>query len=119
MRSDVAHLWLAAFPASVRVGPFVEPGRSACLRCVDAHLGERDPRRATVLHQLGDRPTGAEPVYDAALALAGAGLAVRDLARHLAGHPSGLRSTTLTLGADLAVTRRGWLRHPHCGCAWG
>jgi hypothetical protein len=119
MRHDVAHLWLAAFPASVRVGPFVEPGRSACLRCVDAHLGERDPRRATVLHQLGERPAGSETAYDAALALVGAGLALRDVARHLAGEPPALRSATLTVGADLAVTHRVWLRHPHCGCAWG
>jgi hypothetical protein len=119
MRSDVPHLWLAAFPTSVRVGPFVEPGRSACLRCVDAHLGERDPRRATVLHQLAERAAGSPTPYDATLALVGAGLALRALARHLAGEPPGLRSTTLTIGADLEVSRRGWLRHPHCGCAWG
>ncbi|WP_191908035.1 TOMM precursor leader peptide-binding protein [Nocardioides cynanchi] len=119
MRGDVPHLWLAAFPERVRVGPLVEPGRSACLRCLDAHLGERDPRRATVLHQLGERPPGSETAYDAALALAGAGLALRALAGHLAGRPSGLRSTTLTVGSDLAVSSRVWLRHPHCGCAWG
>jgi hypothetical protein len=119
MRSDVPHLWLAAFPTSVRVGPFVEPGRSACLRCVDAHLGERDPRRATVLHQLAERAARSPTPYDATLALVGAALALRDLARHLGGAPPGLRSTTLTVGVDLEVTRRGWLRHPHCGCAWG
>ena len=27
----------------VRVGPFVVPGATACLRCLDAHLGERTP----------------------------------------------------------------------------
>jgi hypothetical protein len=119
MRSDVPHLWLAAFPDRVRVGPLVEPGRSACLRCLDAHLGERDPRRATVLAQLAERAPGPQTAYDAALAQAGAALAVRDLARQLAGEPSALRSTTLTIGTDLEVTRRVWLRHPHCGCAWG
>ena len=41
---------------AVRIGPFVEPGRTACLRCVDAHLGDVDPRRATVLHQLEELP---------------------------------------------------------------
>ena len=119
MRGDVAHLWLAAFPDRVRIGPLVEPGRSACLRCLDAHLGERDPRRATVLHQLGERPAGSETAYDAALALAGAGLALRDVSCHLAGGPSALRSTTLTIDSELEVSRRVWLRHPHCGCAWG
>lgn len=119
MRRDLPHLWLAAFPRSVRLGPLVEPGRSACLRCVDAHLGERDPRRATVLHQLGERPAGRDAAYDAVLALAGAGLALRDVTRHLDGEPPALVSTTLTIGNDLEVTRRVWLRHPHCGCAWG
>ena len=27
-------------------------------------------------------------------------------------------SATLTLGADLALPRRDWPRHPHCGCSW-
>ncbi len=56
VRDDVPHLWLAVLPTSVRIGPFVEPGRTACLRCVDARLGERDARRATVLHQLDELP---------------------------------------------------------------
>jgi hypothetical protein len=119
MRRDVVHLWLAAFPSAVRVGPLVEPGRSACLRCLDAHLGERDLRRATVLHQLGELPPGHTTAYDAALAMVGSGLAMREIARHLDGEPPALRSATLTVGSDLGVTRRDWLRHPHCGCAWG
>jgi hypothetical protein len=119
MQHDVRHLWLAAFPASVRVGPFVEPGRTACLRCLDAHLGERDPRRATVLHQLGELPAAHATPYDAALAMVGSGLALRELARHLDGELAALRSATLTVGSDLQVTTRAWLRHPHCGCAWG
>src|SRR5262249_3919740 len=56
VRDDVVHVWMATFPDRVRIGPFVAPGRSACLRCVDAHLGDRDVRRATVLHQLEELP---------------------------------------------------------------
>jgi hypothetical protein len=119
MRRDVPHLWLAAFAASLRIGPFVDPGRSTCLRCVDAHLGDRDPRRATVLHQLGDPSSPVDAAYDAALALVGAGWALRDVARHLDGTPPALRSVTVTVTSDLEVSHREWLRHPHCGCAWG
>jgi hypothetical protein len=119
MQRDVPHLWLAVFPASVRVGPFVEPGRSACLRCLDAHLGERDPRRATVLLQLGELSARHPMAYDAALAMVGSGLALREMARYLDGDLAALRSATLTVGSDLEVARRAWLRHPHCGCAWG
>lgn len=118
-RDDIAHLWLTVLPGAVRVGPFVEPGRTACLRCLDAHLGERDARRATVLHQLDEQPgglgTGADPVL---LQLAAA-LAVRDVVRRLDGEVPSLRSASVTVGADLEIARREWLRHPHCGCAWG
>jgi hypothetical protein len=51
--------------------------------------------------------------------MVGSGLAVREIARYLDGEPPALRSATLTVGSDLEVTRRDWLRHPHCGCAWG
>ena len=119
VRDDVAHLWLAVLPAAVRIGPFVEPGRTACLRCVDARLGERDARRATVLHQLDDLPVAPYAVWDPCLLDLGVAWAVRDVVRRLDGEPPALRSATVTVTADLEVTRRDWLRHPHCGCAWG
>jgi hypothetical protein len=119
VRDDVPHLWLAVLPGSVRIGPYVEPGRTACLRCVDAHLGDLDLRRATVLHQLEELPSapGADP-EPCLLALAVA-WAVRDVARRLEGRLSSLCSATVTITDELEVTRREWLRHPHCGCAWG
>jgi len=119
MRDDVAHLWVAVTPGRVRLGPFVEPGRSACLRCVDAHLGERDPRRATVLHQVAGLPPSPYAVVDPALLDLAAAWAARDVRRHLDGLGSSLRSADVTLTDDLGVSRREWLRHPHCGCAWG
>jgi hypothetical protein len=119
VRDDVTHLWVAILPGSVRVGPYVEPGRTACLRCVDAHLGDLDPRRATVLHQLEDLPSAPLIDPDPCLVQLAVAWAVRDLVRVLDGCPSSLRSATVTLTEDLDVTRRDWLRHPHCGCAWG
>ena len=93
--------------------------RSACLRCVDAHLGEIDPRRATVLHQLDDLPSAPLVDPDPCLLHLAVAWAVRDIVRILDGSPPSLRSATLTVSEDLDVTRRDWLRHPHCGCAWG
>jgi len=119
VREDVVHLWLAVLPASVRIGPFVEPGRTSCLRCLDAHLGERDARRATVLHQLDELPVAPYAVWDPTLLDLGAAWAVRDVVRRLDGEPPALRSASVTVTADLEVIRRDWLRHPHCGCAWG
>jgi hypothetical protein len=119
VRDDVPHLWLAVLPTAVRVGPFVEPGRTACLRCVDARLGERDARRATVLHQLDELPVAPYAVWEPCLLDLGVAWAVRDTVRRLDGEAPALRSATVTVTADLEVTRRDWLRHPHCGCAWG
>jgi hypothetical protein len=118
VRDDTPHLWLAVLPGSMRIGPYVEPGRTACLRCVDAHLGDRDPRRARVLHQLEQDPPPPHPVDRGLFALAAAWV-VRDVVRALDGQAPSLRSATVTVSDDLAVTRRDWLRHPHCGCAWG
>lgn len=119
VRDDVAHVWLAVLPAAVRVGPFVEPGRTACLRCLDAHLGDRDPRRATVLHQLEELPVAPTTDPDPCLVRIGVGWAVRDVVRRLDGRPASLHSATVTVTNELEVTRADWLRHPHCGCAWG
>jgi hypothetical protein len=119
VRDDIAHLWLAVLPRSVRVGPFVEPGRSSCLRCVDAHLGERDPRRATVLHQLEELPSAPLTDPDPCLVQLAVAWAVRDVVRRLDGGEPALRSATVSVTTDLEVTRTEWLRHPHCGCAWG
>jgi hypothetical protein len=118
VRDDVPHLWLAVLPGRVRIGPFVDPGLTACLRCLDAHLGDRDPRRATVLLQLEDQPRAAFPP-DPLGVLVGCAWAVRDVVRRLDGLVPSLRSATLTVGDDLQLERRDWLRHPHCGCAWG
>jgi hypothetical protein len=119
VRDDTRHVWLAVLPRAVRIGPFVEPGRTACLRCVDAHLGDRDPRRATVLHQLEELPCAPERDPDHCLVQLGVAWAVRDLVRLLDGRAPALRSATVTITADLELTRTDWLRHPHCGCAWG
>ncbi len=119
VRDDVPHLWLTVLPATVRIGPFVEPGRTACLRCIDARLGERDARRATVLHQLDELPVAPYAVWEPCLLDLGVAWAVHDTVRRLDGDAPALRSATVTVTADLEVTRRDWLRHPHCGCAWG
>jgi hypothetical protein len=119
VRDDVSHLWLSVLPTSVRIGPFVEPGRTACLRCLDAHLGDLDPRRATVLHQLQEVAAARRADPDPCLVQLGVAWAVRDVVRRLDGRAPALRSATVTVTADLEVVCRDWLRHPHCGCAWG
>lgn len=114
------HLVLAVTAHGIRVGPFVQPGRTACQQCVDAHLGDRDGRRTLVLRQqrLAAAPWGLPEPADPGLVLLGLGWAARDLVNALDGVRPATWSATVEVGPDLDVRRRHWLRHPHCGCCW-
>jgi len=115
LRAGRPHLVLGAGPRGYRLGPFVAPGTTACLRCVDAHLAERDPRRGVVVEQLAGRTSDPdEPVLEA-LAVT---WAVRDALRYLDGADPSTWSATIDLDVELDPRRQVWSRHPHCGCAW-
>ncbi len=110
------HLVLAGTgrPGELRLGPLVDPGRTACLRCVDAHEAEHDPRRSLVLEQLAALPA---PPPDPALVVLAAGWAAREATAFLAGRRPVTWSATVDLGMAAPVVR-AWERHPHCGCGW-
>ena len=120
LRERRPHLVVRLVDGVIVLGPFVEPGRTACLRCLDAHRHDADPEHIPVLHRYihepradghPDEPPGAA----AALALA---WAARDLSGwHAGGRPATL-STTVTLDPG-GLTAATWLRHPECVCGWG
>jgi len=115
------HLLLSTVEGRVRLGPFVVPGRTACLRCVDAHLDEVDPRRSVIVHQYAEQgwPVDVPPPDDPALMTLALAWATRDLVSYLEGDRPSLWSATVRIEPDLALTREEWTRHPHCGCCWG
>lgn len=113
VREDLPHLLVGSEPGAMTVGPFVGPGRTACVRCVDAHLGLVDPRRALLLEQV-DVTVPREPALHA-VALA---WAVADLVAYAEGRTPSTWSATVRLDGDLDVRRTPWTRHPGCGCAW-
>ena len=121
LRERQPYLLLRAVEGELVLGPFVDPGRTACLRCLDAHHAERDPAypvlvsRAARVIQSSDN---AEPL-DTALATIALGWAVRDLVRYAEGDPVSTWSATVRFGPDetnLAPTT--WPPHPGCGCGW-
>lgn len=118
VRGSVPHLLVSGGAAGRRVGPFVEPGRTACLRCVDAHEALHDVRRPLLLAQAAraarEQPPPLDPVLDE-LALA---WAVRDVARYVEGDEPSTWSTTVDIGPVAAPEVVRWGRHPECGCAW-
>ncbi len=106
------------------VGPFVEPGETACLRCVDAHHADSDPDWPLLVRQVAeacvrDRVDGVPEPVDPALGELAVAWAVRDLLTHLDGGRPTTRSATLVLDADLGgIEHRPWRRHPECACSW-
>ena len=118
VREGAPHL-LVVCGAAARVGPFVVPGRTACLRCVDAHLAEPDPRRPLVVEQVARATADADGVpVDPTLEVLALAWAVRDLARYAEGDRPATWSATVDIDHAGPAVRRMWERHPHCGCAW-
>lgn len=115
VRRDRPHLLVTLVAGRIRVGPCVVPGVTACLRCVDEHLTDADPRHPLLVEQHLERDPG-DRASPAALQLALA-WAVRDLVALVEGdRPTSWSSTVDLAGAAPEV--RAWRRHPRCGCAW-
>jgi bacteriocin biosynthesis cyclodehydratase domain-containing protein len=123
-RSETPHLLVRLTEGRAVVGPFVVPGRTACLRCLDAHHSDADPAWPLLVRQYADaaardRPDGAPEPLDPLLAAIALAWAARDLASYVDGQRPSTWSCTLELEPLLdAVQTRSWLRHPGCGCTW-
>lgn len=124
MRARVAHLLVRMAEGRALVGPFVEPGRTACLRCVDAHHADADPTWPLLVRQYAGacarpRSDGVPEPLDVLLAGVALAWAARDVATWAEGGRPSLWSTVLTLDAALReVETCTWTRHPECGCSW-
>jgi bacteriocin biosynthesis cyclodehydratase domain-containing protein len=122
-RRGTSHLVVRLVDGGAVLGPFVVPGVTACLRCIDAHQSVRDPDHVVVTARYAratgrPRPDGV-PDLDPTLAHVALAWAVRDVVAHLAGAEPATWSRTLHLGAEPAQRHeQQWLRHPQCGCCW-
>lgn len=118
VRGSVPHLLVTGAATGRRVGPFVQPGLTACVRCVDAHEALHDARRPLLLSQAAraasDWPPPVDPLLDQ-IALA---WAVRDVLRYVEGDEPSTWSATIDIDPLDAPERVRWGRHPDCGCAW-
>ncbi|MGH3346758.1 MAG: hypothetical protein ACRDO4_07230 [Nocardioides sp.] len=116
VQTDRPHLLVTSVAGRTRIGPCVVPGLTACLRCLDEHQADRDPRHVRVVdqHVVVDHTDRPRP-GDLALALA---WAVRDVAVLLDGERPTTWSASVTLRPEGPHVHE-WRRHPRCGCAWG
>jgi hypothetical protein len=118
VRDEVPYLLVRDHGRALVVGPFVVAGATACLRCVDCHHGDADPRRGLVLEQVATQQPLTPVAPDPSLRAVALSLAVRDVVTFLEGGAPATWSATVTVDRSLDLTPRRWLRHPACGCAW-
>jgi bacteriocin biosynthesis cyclodehydratase domain-containing protein len=112
------HLAVSAAEAIGVVGPLVQPGSSACLRCLDLARAERDPAWPLVLAQLADReadPPGCDPVLATAVAAQAAAQVVA-FADQGPVAPATVNGTLELVLPAWQWRRRSWLPHPACWC---
>ncbi len=124
MREQTPYVVVRLTEGRAVVGPFVVPGRTACLRCVDAHHTDADREWPLLVRQYAeatsrDRADGSPEPVDPALAALAVAWAARDLASYVDGGRPSSWSSTLVFDHDLTTLEtRSWLRHPECGCGW-
>ena len=117
-RQRLVHLAVCVSEAIGVVGPLVQPGRTACLRCLDLARADRDPAWPLILAQL---PAGRMDATsgDAVLATA---VAAQAAAQAVAfADRSELAAATTNGTLELALPawqwrRRTWLPHEACTC---
>ena len=114
-----SHLLVTMRETTAAVGPFVQPGRTPCLRCMHLARADRDPHWAALTAQLTGDSRGVESVRRGArhhrrraCRRAGArrGRRSRCEARH------GRRSAGDVGLDDGQLRRRSIAAHPSCGC---
>jgi len=127
IRLRVPHLAVAADEAIGVVGPLVEPGRSACLRCVNLSKAARDPAWPVILAQAGGlagegaggaglavSPQACGTVLAAATAALAAAQALAFIDRAVPLVTAG--GTLEVVLPDWQWRRRSWPPHPACTC---
>jgi hypothetical protein len=100
------------------VGPLVQPGVTACLRCIDLAKAQRDPAWPLILAQLAGR-SADPPGCDAVLATSVAGQAAAQAVAFADRSPLAQATANATLELVLPSwqwRRRSWPPHPACTC---
>ena len=113
-RAGLSHLVVRVEPERAVVGPFVVPGLSPCVRCLDLGRCDLDPEWPLLLAQLARTRSDLDELATSWAVSTAATMAVGWL--HRARVPP--LGTTLELPWDaLAPEARTWRAHPRCGCS--
>jgi bacteriocin biosynthesis cyclodehydratase domain-containing protein len=114
LRRDIPHLPVVFSDTAVDVGPVVEPGRGACLYCLQRHRTDADPSWPAISAQLWGRRSGAESPLGASEVAA---LVSRMTIARLIGGPDASDGTSTRIDVASGSRRTlSWSPHPLCGC---
>ena len=103
---DIAHCAIVFGESSVRIGPVVNPGETACIRCVElAHI-DGDPSWSAVAPQMWRRTAAADSVD----------LAIHAAAESLGMFPMGGGYSVRVDGMTFNRAVSPHALHPDCGC---
>jgi hypothetical protein len=112
MAADRVHVPVALTGTGAEIGPFVVPGRTACLACVAAARRDEDPSWPVVAAQLLGRPVEVAPAV-----LWEAGIVAGRLIAERAQSPAPPRTRSVALRGDsLHRTVRSHRPHADCRC---
>jgi bacteriocin biosynthesis cyclodehydratase domain-containing protein len=117
-RVRLPHLAVYADEAIGVVGPLVQPGFTACLRCIDLAKAERDPAWPLVLAQLAGRsvePAACDAVLATTVAAQAAAQAVAFADQSPLAHATA-NGTLELVCPTWQWRRRSWVPHPACSC---
>lgn len=115
VRADHPHLYVRPLHAGAAIGPFVQPGRTPCLGCLDRVRRDADPAWPQLLAQLCRIRLPVLPM----LATWAASTTAVQIACWASGGEPGSSGGTFELTADDYQLRvRPWPMHPACGCSW-
>jgi hypothetical protein len=118
MRRGVPFLCVGIRELVGLVGPFVVPGRTACLRCVDLARAQLDPCWTTLVASMqSNRPT--TPAGAPSLVTVTAGYASQEIALWASGTLPATCDGVVEIPHGLgAVQTVPFQQHPECGCDW-
>ena len=112
------HLWAVVRELVGVVGPLVDPGRTACLRCIDQARSESDPAWPTLVESSAARRARVH-ACDPMLATLVACWTVQELAVWASDQRAQTlgRTVEIPLGTGVVEATR-FDAHPTCGCGW-
>lgn len=120
VRSGLPHVSVVLREVTAIVGPFVLPGSTSCLRCLDLHRRDRDASWPLIAAQLAaDGVRAGVGACDVALATLAASVCVLQVLQFIDGGRPATHDATLEISLpDWRIRRRSWCPHPACGCCW-